>query len=349
MMFEDRSTDVADAPEGEGAELLDELHAAFTRYVVFPSPEAADAVTLWTAATHGQPAWEHAPRLPLVSPEKRCGKSRLMDVIEATCHAPLITVNASTAAVVRAITETDPPTLLVDEADTVFGSKKVAENNEDLRGILNAGHQRNRPYLRYNLTIRANERHPTFALACLASIGDLPSTIMDRSIIIRMRRRAPGERIAPYRTRRDAPALRTMGDRLHGWIREHLDELEEAVPQMPVEDREGDTWEPLCAVADLAGGDWPERARQACKVLTGAESERDDASSGVRLLADLKAIFGEADGLYTKTILTRLHDLEEAPWATGTASRSPPGSCPSCWAATTSSPGTSGRAAPAPT
>jgi hypothetical protein len=103
-----------------GAGLLEGLHAALTRYVIFPSPQAADAVTLWTAATHAQPAWEHAPRLAVVSPLKRCGKSRLLDVVAETCHAPLITINATIAAVVRSIGQ-DPPTLLVDEADT-FGA-----------------------------------------------------------------------------------------------------------------------------------------------------------------------------------------------------------------------------------
>jgi hypothetical protein len=77
----------------DGASLLAELRQAFTRYVVLPSPQAADAVTLWTAATHAQPAWEHAPRLAVVSPLKRCGKSRLPDVVAETCHAPLITIN----------------------------------------------------------------------------------------------------------------------------------------------------------------------------------------------------------------------------------------------------------------
>jgi Protein of unknown function (DUF3631) len=315
-MFTDRIGAVADAPEGEGAELLEQLHQALTRYVVFPSPEAVDAVTLWVAATHGQPAWEHAPRLPLVSPVKRCGKSRLLDVIEATCNAPLITVNASVAAVCRSISN-DPPTLLVDEADTLFGSKKVAENNEDVRGILNAGHQRNRPYIRWDITTRTAEKYPTFAMACLASIGDLPDTIMDRSVVIRMRRRAPGEKVAPYRTRRDAPPLNELRDALHAWVRDHLDELEKAVPKMPLEDREGDTWEPLVAVADLAGGSWPSRARAAAETLTGAErtQEEETQAVGVQLLADLRDVFGTADALATRTILDRLHEIEESPWA----------------------------------
>jgi hypothetical protein len=166
----------------DGARLLGELRAAVGRYVVFPSPQAADAVTLWTAATHAQPAWEHAPRLAVVSPLKRCGKSRLLDVVAETCHAPLITVNATIAAVVRSIGQ-DPPTLL------------------------NAGHQRNRPMLRWDVTSRTAEHLDTFAMALLAAIGELPDTIMDRAVVVRMRRRAPGEQVDPYRTRRDAPPL----------------------------------------------------------------------------------------------------------------------------------------------
>ncbi len=199
----------------EGAALLAELHAALCRYVVLPSPEAADAVTLWIAASHAQPAWEHAPRLAVVSPLKRCGKSRLLDVVAETCHAPLITVNATIAAVVRSLGD-DPPTLLVDEADTLWGTKKQADNNEDLRGLLNAGHQRNRPMLRWDVTSRSLEQLATFAMAMLAAIGELPDTIMDRAVVIRMRRRAPGEHVDPYRTRRDAPPLNGLRDRLTG-------------------------------------------------------------------------------------------------------------------------------------
>src|SRR5438445_67619 len=86
--------------------------------------------------------------------------------------------------------QSGPPTLLVDEADTIFGSPKMAEKNEEMRGLLNAGHQRDR----YVLRVVGNDHTPrkfyTFAMAAIAGIGDLPDTIMDRSIVIRMRRRA---------------------------------------------------------------------------------------------------------------------------------------------------------------
>lgn len=186
-------------PVSEGERVLTELREQIRRYVVLPGEEAFTAVTLWIAATHLQTAWQHAPRLAVVGPAKRCGKSRLLDVITESVHDPLITVNASAAAVFRSITDT-PPTLLVDEADTLFGSVKVAEKNEEMRGLLNAGHQRNRPTLRVSGPNHEVAKFPTFVMAALAGIGDLPDTIMDRSIVIRMRRRRPGEKVAEFRT-----------------------------------------------------------------------------------------------------------------------------------------------------
>src|SRR5262249_52620455 len=123
-------------PPINGAVLLDELAALITRYVILPSTAALDAVVLWIAATHAQTAWAHAPRLVIKAPEKRCGKSRLLDMCEGCCHDPILTVNASVAAVYRAVGESDvPPTLLLDEADTIFGPK-AGDANEELRGLL---------------------------------------------------------------------------------------------------------------------------------------------------------------------------------------------------------------------
>ena len=317
----------------DGAQILDQVHGALCYYVIFPSPEAADAVVLWIAATHAQGCWQHATRLHLTSPVKRCGKSRLLDITCATCYRPLIAVNISPAALVRSIGD-DPPTLLLDEIDTVFG-KKSSENHEDLRGILNAGHQRNRPYVRC-VGVGASQHvqeFPSFAMAALAGIGSLPDTIEDRSIIIRLRRRAPGERVAPFRIRKDVPALNALGERLGGWVRAHASVLADAEPLMPVEDRAADSWESLVAIADLAGGEWPTRARRAAIVLT-AEAERADASAtmGLRLLTDLRQVFTMRDSggtvitdgydrpqyhdaLFTEWILGALCKMPEAPWS----------------------------------
>ncbi|MFF5262010.1 DUF3631 domain-containing protein [Actinomadura viridis] len=298
-------------PATTGAALLDALLAALTRYVILPSPQAADAVALWIAATHAQPAWAHAPRLVIRAPEKRCGKSRLLDVVEATCHNPFITVNSSPAAVYRSISE-DPPTMLVDEADTIFGPK--ADGNEDLRGLLNAGHQRNRPAKRYDAAMNRVESIPTFAMAALAGIGAMPDTIEDRAVVIRMRRRGPGESVAPFRHKRDRPVLRDIADQLAAWLRADLPTLETAEPSMPVEDRAADTWEPLVAVADHAGGHWPDRARAAVLALTAEADDHQETSTRLRLLTDCRTAFGTDTALPTAVLLDRLKADPEAPW-----------------------------------
>lgn len=300
----------------DGAAILDRLHAAITRYVVLPSPEAVDAVVLWIAATHAMPAWAHAPRLVIRAPEKRCGKSRLLDVVEGTSCNPLITVNASPAAVYRAIGTDEPPTLLVDEADTIFGGKN-AEANEDLRGLLNAGHQRNRPAIRWDSNAHRLEKIPTFAMAALAGIGAMPDTIEDRAVVVRMRRRMAGESVAPYRHRRDGPVLRKVAVELFQWLRGHLDTLEGAEPDMPLEDRAADTWEPLIAVADLASGSWPARGRAAATVLTAEAEDTGHVSTRVRLLADIRTAFttlGDPGAATTAELLAALNDDPEGPW-----------------------------------
>lgn len=301
--------------ELDGAEVLDDVHAAYTRYVIFPSAEAADAVTLYTAATHAQTAWEHASRLVVKSPIKRCGKTRLQEVARELVHNPLPTTNISPAALARSISEDNPPTLILDEADTVWGKKdQRSEGAEDLRGILNAGHSRGWPYVRWDASSRKRELCPTFAMAIIGGIGDMPDTIEDRAVVLSMRRRAPGEHVTPWRTRRVVPQLRALRDRLHEWVTAQCDVLAEAEPDLPAEDRAADVWEPLAAIADVAGGDWPGRARKACQALAGEEDSRD-GTAGERLLADLQTIFGAASFLYSATLTAALAKIEEAPWA----------------------------------
>jgi Protein of unknown function (DUF3631) len=298
---------------GGGAAILDELRAALRRYVVFPNREAADAAVLWIAATHGQPFWAHAPRLAVISPVKRSGKSRVLDLVYELAHRPLLTVNTTVAALVRSLDEDDPVTVLVDEADALFGSKKAADGNEDLRGVLNAGFQRNRPLNRWDINHRRLEQLQCFAMVALASIGDLPDTIQDRAVVIRMRRRAAGEQVQPFRDRRDAPALNQLRERLHKWVRSNKRRLRTAAPEMTLEDRAADTWEPLFVVADLAGGDWPVRVRVAAEKLVEADAEADDV--GVRLLENIYTLFEDTTMLHSATLVERLVELEDGGWA----------------------------------
>ncbi len=306
----------SDETADEGAALLDDLRAAIGRYVVLPSDEALTAVTLWVAASHIQPALQHAPRLAVVGPTKGCGKSRVLDVLHETVHQPMMTVNTSPAVVFRVIGK-NPPTLLVDEADTIFGPK--AGDKEDLRGLLNAGHQRNRPAWRISGPEHKPTAFPTFAMAALAGIGNLPDTIMDRAIVLRMQKRKPGEKIAAFRSRYSVPELNTLRDRLASWLAPLRGAADRLVPPMPVEDRAADTWEPLVIVADLAGGHWPAQARAACLAMTRTEVVQDEQTTlKTRLLRDIRRVFeqeGHKEALRSQDLLAALIQDAEAPWA----------------------------------
>ena len=306
-------------PTVDGAQLLDDVAAAFDRYVVTPSAHARDGIVLWTAATHGQMAWQNATRLVVNSPEKRCGKSRLLEIVAALSHRPVLTANVSTAALFRMIGEDDPPTILLDEADAVFGTKTKADQNEDLRALLNAGYSRDLPTWRCAGAQQIPTPFTTYAMAALAGIGQMPDTITDRAVNVTMRRRAAGETIHPYRARRDRPALHVLRDRTSKWVTSNLDALKVADPVMPLEDRAADNWASLIALADLAGGDWPERARAAALALT-AEHDLADAASSLNMelihnIADIWEASGERKFISSGDLATQLRSDKDAPWA----------------------------------
>ena len=230
--------------------------------MIFPTEATASAVTLWVAATHALPAWQHATRLILKSPQKRCGKSRLLDIVALLCFDPLMSTDASVAAIYRSLGDDDfeTPTLLIDEADALFGTKRAAEQNEDLRSLLNAGFQRDRTVLRCVGPNQEPTEFNTFAMCALAAIRALPDTIVDRGIVGDLKRRRPSETVARFRIRRDTAPLLDLRAWLTAWVRGgRLAELGDAEPRMPesIEDRQQDAWEPLIAVADAAGGHGP--------------------------------------------------------------------------------------------
>jgi Protein of unknown function (DUF3631) len=305
------------ATNGDGLALLDELRDTLKRYTAFRDEHSVCAVALWIATTHALPAFDCAPRLAITSPEKRCGKTRLLDIIDGTCHRPLATADATVAAIFRSLGGAHPPTLLIDEADTLWGSKKLAEQNEDLRKLINAGHQRGRPALRCVGPNQIPTPFPVFAMAALAGIGSLPDTITDRAINVAMRRRSRDEKVAQFRSRRDSPILENLRVRLAQWVTGVLDDLSKAEPEMPVEDRAADTWEPLIAVADAAGGHWPKTARAACNALVDRADDVDEEGSlNTKLLTDIKHVFAEKGVAFLPSadLVAELRRVEESPW-----------------------------------
>lgn len=306
--------------------LLDEALAQLRRYCVLPSDDAAHAVILWCAATHALPELPFAPRLSVRSGTKRSGKSRVLEIVTTLVHEPLKTVNATPAAIFRSLDADHPRTLVFDEVDTIFGSKKVAEQNEDLRGLLNAGFERGNPSIRCVGPNQVPTEFQSFAMAALAGIGSLPDTIEDRSIIIRMKRRKPSEQVTPYRLMRDRPDLLKLGARLAAWMSrvDVREALRKSEPASPLEDRAADVWEGLLMVADVAGGPWPERARRAAIHLTAeSSSDEEEDSPAVRLLHDLRDVFAlvHSDFAPTEVVLQYLRSVDQSPWGELTSHR----------------------------
>ena len=306
---------MGDVPEG--AQLLNDVDTFLARFVVYPSTNERTAHVLWIAHTWLMDTWESTPRIAFLSPEPGSGKSRALEVTEPLVPRAIHAVNTTPAYLFRKVSdEAGPPTILYDEIDTVFGPR--AKDNEDIRGMLNAGHRKGAMAGRCVVRgkVVETEELPAYCAVALAGLNDLPDTIMSRSVVVRMRRRAPSEPVEPWRLRVNGPEGHALGDRLSEWSQrvEHL--LGISWPEMPdgIEDRNADVWEALLAVADLAGGSWPERARCSAVTLVTA-SERHAPSLGVLLLADLRAVFASSDKLTTEHILEALTELDESPWA----------------------------------
>ncbi|MET3986494.1 DUF3631 domain-containing protein [Streptomyces sp. PvR034] len=302
-----------------GAALLDEVEAFHRRFNIFPREAAYVAVALWDAHAHLLDCFDATPRLAFLSPEPASGKSRALEIVETLAPYPMVAVNASASALFRAVSGMDArPTILFDEIDTVFGPK--AGENEQLRGFLNAGHRRSGVMYRCvgDGSNQQVQEFPSFCAVAVAGLGSLPDTILSRSIIVRMRRRAPNEEVEPFRQRFHEKEGHALRDRLAAWADGVRHLVEGAFPQMPegVTDRPADVWEPLLAIAEAAGGTWPDRARTACSEMVHALAADDKGSIGIRLLTDLRdQVFGDADKLPTVNILARLNALDDAPWA----------------------------------
>ncbi|WP_329313727.1 DUF3631 domain-containing protein [Streptomyces sp. NBC_01262] len=304
-------------PTIDGAALLNEVEAFHRRFNIFPTEAAYVAVALWDAHAHLLDCFDSTPRLAFLSPEPGSGKSRALEIVETLVPRPMVAVNASAAALFRAVSGPDGrPTILFDEIDTVFGPK--AGDNEELRGFLNAGHRRTGVTYRCVGDSQTVTPFPSYTAVAVAGLGSLPDTILDRSIIIRMRRRARNEKVEPFRARLHEQEGQALRDRLAAWAEQVRGWVMGAWPEMPegVSDRPADVWEGLLAVADVAGGNWPDRARQACVTLVKASQANDKGSLGIRLLTDLRDhVLVGIDRLPTIAILDRLNSLDDAPWA----------------------------------
>ncbi len=296
----------------DGGELLQELVSLLERFVVLPS-RAVETVALWIMFTWVLDAAETAPRLAITSPTKRCGKTRLLQIIGARVRRPLPASNVPPAAVFRVIEKAEP-TLLIDEADTFLKS------NEALRGILNSGHARASAFVIRCVGENFEPRHfSTWASIVIVCIGKLPATLEDRSIEVPMKRKTPGEKVERLRNADLEAAAEPFRRRCLRWAIDNFETLRAADPITPPEldDRATDNWRPLLAIADLAGGTWPAIARKAALELSAGREEAEN-DFGIQLLADLRELWTAGrlnPRSMTEEVLEALRGLDGRPWA----------------------------------
>jgi Protein of unknown function (DUF3631) len=295
--------------------LLDTIRLFVRRYVVL-TPDQTAAVALWIFHTWVVDVADCTPYLSVTSALPRSGKTRSLEVLELLVREPMQTANISDAALFRA-TQKLRPTLLFDEIDAIFGAK--ARDREDLRGMLNAGYRRGAVALRMGGAGKTTlETFDVFCAKAFAGIGELPATIRDRTIRIRLERRIRDqEPIERFRRRDVAPIAEAIRDRLRALSDEHASALMYARPDLPdeLDDRAQDVWEPLLAIADRAGGDWPGRARTAAAALS-SDAEREDDSASVQLLRDIHGVFeaDETEAFKTSDLIAQLAEIQESPW-----------------------------------
>ena len=299
-----------------GSKVLDEILAYIRRFVSLSEAQAR-VLALWVFHTYVFSAAIATPYLAITSAEKQSGKTRLLEVLDTLVLNPWLTGKVTAAVLVRKI-DAEHPTLLLDESDAAFGGDK--EYSEALRGVLNTGHRRGGKASccagqGANISFRD---FSTFCPKAIAGIGKLPDTVADRAIPIRLKRAAPGESVERFRLRDINSEAARLREQVEVWCTKVAEQLNAARPELPdfLSDRQQDGAEPLLAIADAAGGKWPQLARVALIQLC-AEAQASDDSTGKLLLTDIRWAFEslQTDRLSSVALLRELVENESTPWS----------------------------------
>jgi hypothetical protein len=307
-----------------GHVLLDFIVAFLTRFVVLPK-WAAETLALWIVHTYAFRLRDVTTYIGIESPEHRCGKTTLVTLLSDLVYHAVVSSNITASAFFHVIGDLQP-TLFIDEADTFL------PGNEQLQGILNSGYTKKTAFV-WRMTTQATKGGPDlpnsqpstlnpqllpqptrFSSWCpklISRIGRLPVTLADRCILIRMQRKLPNEQCERIKDLDTLPIQRQCVR----FVADHAAAIASARPEIPkgLNDRAADIWEPLLALADLAGGHLPELARKAALGLSVSEQDSNPIGS---LLVDIFGLFIEhkTDRLFTRTLVASLNTFTDRPW-----------------------------------
>ena len=295
--------------EVDAGALLLSLVRRIRRHVVI-SDEEATTVALWilNAWVHDVAA-THSAILMATSAEANSGKTTLLSLLSFLVPRALLCVEISEATLFRGI-ELWQPTVIVDEADVIL------INNEPLRAVVNSGWTRGAVVPRCIGDDKVPHAFPTFCPKAIGLKGrKLPDTTLSRCIVIELKRKRSTEKAEHFRAL-DDPGLAELRQQATRWAMDNGEALKGAEPDMPdcFDNRLGDNWRLLLAIADLAGGEWPDKARETAQVLSKVA---DTASIGAQLLADIKAAFDGVAGdvISSAELVEKLTAEPDMPWS----------------------------------
>ncbi len=247
--------------------LLGDLQGFFARFVAFRDPRLPLLLAVWTLGTYAYRVFRVFPYLALRSPEKRCGKSRVLDLLA------LVAFNASTRVVhpTEAQLFRGPSrnggTLLLDEIEALGRANK--ELYAGLLAVLNSGCEQGGTVSRFERRATGQFQEVSFDTYCpraIAGIHTLAETLGDRAIIVVMQRKLATEKTERFSPTRLGPVAQDLRDRCYLWALTHAHNLHavyEAADRLfpmldALDDRTRDLWEPLVAIAaviDVERGD----------------------------------------------------------------------------------------------
>lgn len=293
----------------DGNHLIEEITGVIARHTVI-EPRQRVAIALWCLWSYEFDLFRHSPNLAIQSPTKRCGKSTLLILIAALGRNTEVTAGATGPSLFRLIDE-KRPTLLLDEADFENGFSR------DLRVLFNAAHTKETAFISRvvsGVTVNFN----TFCPKVVASIGSLPVTVQDRSIVIRMRRRRADEPLVSLPLDSRGAFLETRR-RIARWTKDHRMEIgTRGVAPLPgLNSRAMDNWRPLLSVAEVLGPEWKERAEEAA-IFISRTTNPESVDPHERLIQDVKRVLDAEDGaahLSAASLHAKLLAQEHGFWA----------------------------------
>jgi hypothetical protein len=312
-----------------GPAIVVTLENTFRKYLALDTGLSL-VLALWTLATHVFGAFEAFPYLAITSPTKRCGKTRLAEIVELLCAEGLRTVGASQAAIFRSIQisvlKKKSLTLIIDEAEAL-GTK--SEKSDAIREILNAGYRRGQSVMRCEGSGEKSYDVKRFDIYCpkvLVLIGNLPDTLADRCIPIRMRRRRQGERVERFFFSRAKWAARKSKRQIDEWATANLTRVKrryQGKDLMFLADREAELWQPLFAVCAVVAPSRLEQLKTIALNISKSKQSEEPAEWGLILLRDIRDVFNQAskDRLPSTNLLMDLNAVEESPWPTWSKGR----------------------------